>query len=172
MSKILVAYFSHSGETYYVGNVKDGNTKIVATFISDYVKGDLYHIDKEEGYNVSLNELGKICEKEKKANARPKLKNKISNFEQYDTVFIGYPMWGHDCPMPVYTFLETYDFSNKTVIPFTTHEGGGPENTYLQIKKILNKSKVNLNGFDILGQKGRKESSRKLVEQWLKKLGF
>ncbi len=94
------------------------------------------------------------------------------NIDNYDTIFIGYPIWWGDVPMIINTFLEKYDFSGKTIIPFNTHEGSGNSGTYTSIKNKMSSSTVNTNGLAIQGKTARQESSRSTVENWLKGLGL
>lgn len=148
--KILIAYFSQAGEQYKVGVVEKGNTEILAEAIAEETGGTLFHIEKEEEYPDTYDELTDIAKAEQNENARPKLKGSVENFDQYDTIYLGYPIWWGDLPMPVYTFLENYDFSGKTVIPFCTHEGSGNAGTQATLEKLLPDSTVK----DILAVNG------------------
>ena len=129
-SKVLVVYFSRTGENYNVGNVEVGNTAMVASYIKEYLKADSFEIVPVDKYPDNYDECTKLASKEKEDNARPKIADKIDNFDSYKTVFVGYPIWWGDLPMIMYTFLEEYDFDGKTVIPFNTHEGSGDAGTY------------------------------------------
>ena len=158
MSKILVAYFSRTGEQYGVGNILEGNTAIIAKIIAEKTGADLFEImvvdDKYPNGYASLIEYAK---KEKESMARPEIIGKIE--KDYDTVFIGYPNWWGDMPMPVYKFMESYDFSGKAVYNFCTHEGSGG---------------VHKTDFAIYGhtaQNNREEAEQK-VAGWLEKIGF
>ncbi len=157
--KVLVAYFSRTGEQYSVGNIEEGNTAIIAKIIANKTNGDLFEIKvKNDNYPKGYMELTEYAKAEKQANKRPELAQKVENIEQYDTIFIGYPNWWGDMPMPVYTFLESYDLANKDVHHFCTHEGSGG------VK----------DGFAIYGhtaQKNRTEADKKVAE-WLKSLGY
>ena len=173
--KILIAYFSRADENYNVGTVDVGNTEIMAGYIKDYLgdKADTFKIDPVNPYPVSYKECTEVATKELRENARPEFKNPDSlNIDNYDTIFIGYPIWWGDVPMIINTFLESYDFSGKTIIPFNTHEGSGISGTYASIKSKMSSSEVNTNGLAITGQKAREESSRSTVENWLKELGY
>ena len=124
--KVLVAYFSKTGEQYSVGNITEGNTAIVAKIIANKLNGELFEIKVvNDNYPKGYTELIEYAKKELQANARPEIEGKIENFDEYDTIFIGYPNWWGDMPMPVYTFLESYDFSDKQIYNFCTHEGSG-----------------------------------------------
>lgn len=158
-AKILVAYFSRADENYGVGNIKTGNTEILAQFIADYVKGELFHIETINGYPKSYKECTDVVKKEQTSKARPKLKEEIKNLKDYDIVFLGYPNWWSDMPMAVYTFLENNDFSGKVIIPFCTHEGSGASNTLKNIEKTCPKAKV-LRVFAMRGTVAQKERDR------------
>ena len=100
--KVLVAYFSRTGEQYGVGNITEGNTAIVAKMIADKTGGDLFEIKVvNDNYPGMYNALTEYAKKEKQQNARPEIIGKVENFDEYDTVFVGYPNWWVDMPMPV-----------------------------------------------------------------------
>ena len=173
--KILIAYFSRADENYNVGNVDVGNTEIMAGFIKDYLgdKAEAFKIDPVKAYPTNYKECTEVATQELNSNARPEFKNANSlNLDNYDTIFIGYPIWWGDVPMIINTFLEKYDFSGKTIIPFCTHEGSGNAGTFTSLKSKMSSSTVNTNGLAIRGTEARKESSRNTVENWLKGLGY
>ena len=169
--KILIAFFSRAGENYSVGTVQVGNTEIMANNIAELTGGDLYKIEPENPYPSSYEDTIEVVKKEQSENSRPKIKNTINNIDEYDIIFIGYPIWWSDMPMCVYTFLESYDFSNKTIIPFNTHEGSGNAGTYTIIKNKLINSNV-LDGLAIQGKNAREDSSKQTIEKWIKELEF
>ena len=113
-SSVLVAYFSWSG-----------NTEQVAKIIQQEIGGDLFEIAPATPYTDDYNELLDIAQQEQADNARPELADQVENWEQYDTVFVGYPNWWSDAPMAVYTFVESYEWSGKTLVPFNTSASGG-----------------------------------------------
>ena len=121
---VLVIYFSHTG-----------NTENVANFIHEAVGGDIVKLETEEPYTDNYNDLLDIAQNEQNENARPLLSTQIDNIEDYDTIFLGYPIWWGDMPMALYTFLDEYDLSGKTIAPFTTSGGSGlsgtPSNIWL-----------------------------------------
>lgn len=124
----LVAYFSHRGMNYVSGKIKDlkvGNTEVVANEIRGLLQADIFHIQQDYAYPFEYDETTKVAQAELQAQARPTLTNSVDNMEQYDTVYLGYPNWWGTMPMAVATFLQSYDFANKTIIPFCTHEGSG-----------------------------------------------
>ena len=173
--KILIAYFSRADENYNVGTVSVGNTEIMAGFIKDYLgqRADTFKIDPVVSYPANYKECTEVATREKNSNARPEFKNANSlNINNYDTIFIGYPIWWGDVPMIINTFLEKYNFSGKTIIPFNTHEGSGNSGTFTSIKNKMSSSNVNTNGLAIRGATARQENSRSTVQNWLKGLGY
>ena len=169
--KVLVAYFSRTGEQYSVGNITEGNTAIIAKMIANKTGGDLFEIKVvNDNYPKGYTELTEYAQKEKRNNARPEIVGKVDNFNDYDTIFIGYPNWWGDMPMPVYTFLDSYNFNGKTIIPFCTHEGSG----YCGEQGLANTGAKIIKGLAIYGhtaQNDRIEADKKVTE-WLKGLGF
>ena len=143
---ILIAYFTVP-ETDGVDTVAGasrvvvdgevlGNNQYVAQLIQQQVGGDLFRIETVQEYPGSNSPLLDFAYNEKAENARPELSSQIDNPDQYDIIFLGYPNWNADLPMPLYTFLEEYDFSGKTVIPFTTHGGSGFSRTIRTIAQL------------------------------------
>lgn len=112
--KILIAYFS-----------KTGTTEGVAQQIQSLVGGDLIKIETVTPYPEDYTETTEIAKQEQTDHARPAISTSVENIAAYDTIFIGYPIWWGTAPMAVHTFLESYDFTGKTVIPFST-SGGSP----------------------------------------------
>lgn len=159
MTNVLVAYFSRCGEQYGVGDITKGNTSIIADIIASKTSADIFEIKVlNDNYPNRYTPLIQFAKQEKQANARPEIVGTVQNFDEYDTVFIGYPNWWGDMPMPVYTFKESYNFSNKQVYTFCTHEGSGG---------------VHKEDFAIYGHTAQndKAESEKKVEEWLHKIG-
>jgi flavodoxin len=123
--KVLVVYFSHSG-----------NTREVANQIHEKVGGDILEIRPEEPYPRDYEAVKDRARQELKGNYRPKLKTKVANMEAYDVVFIGYPIWWGTMPMPIAAFLSEYDLSGKTIVPFCTHLGSGLGRSVTDIAKL------------------------------------
>ncbi len=171
--KILIAYFSRTGENYQVGNITKGNTHIVADMIAKETGGTLFEIRPSRPYPVSYKETTEIAKKELSQGARPELAEKVSDFARYDVIFLGYPIWWNDLPMPVYTFLESYDFSGRTIIPFVTSAGdvlSGKENTLPTYAKGASVAK----GIGIEGKRAQQQprSVEPQIHEWLKGLGI
>jgi flavodoxin len=167
--KCLIAYYSRKGQNYLNGrivNLTIGNTKVIAQKIQGYIGGDLFEIGTINPYPVDYTETTEVAMAEKRDNTRPELTTHVNNIDEYDTIFLGYPNWWGTFPMAVFTFLEEYDFSGKTIIPFCTHEGSGIGSSERDIKKLCPDAKV-LSGIAIRG--GSVAVADNLVENWLKK---
>ncbi|WP_278850076.1 flavodoxin [Thomasclavelia spiroformis] len=155
---VLIVYFSQTG-----------NTETVANIIHDNVGGDIVKLETTEAYPSDYDELVDYAQQEQQGDARPELSTVIENIEQYDTIFLGYPNWWGDMPMAIYTFLDTYDLSGKTIAPFITHGGSGLSGTPENIQEEeLNASVTE--GLAIDGDEAS-DSSEDVVE-WLNSLGF
>lgn len=139
MEKILIAYYSRRGENYVNGNIVNlpiGNTEVVAQKIEKLTDGDMFRIDTIKNYPTDYNECTRIAKSELQKDVRPRLVDKVDDMELYDTVFLGYPNWWGTMPMAVHTFLESYDFAGKTIIPFCTHEGSGMGQSVSDIRRL------------------------------------
>lgn len=170
--KILVAYYSRTGEEYGLGHITKGNTAIVAEIIAQKTGGDLFEIKPVTPYPDSYEECKKIASREKATKARPPFVGSV-DISGYDIIFIGYPIWYGDAPQIVYTFLEGFDFSGKKIVPFCTHGGSGLSSTDQTISLTCPKAKI-LQGFEIRGataQNNFSQTEARVVEH-LKKLGL
>ena len=156
--KILVVYFSHTG-----------NTETVANFIHEAVGGDIVKLETEEEYTDNYNDLLDIAQEEKNENARPALKTQIDNIDEYDTIFLGYSIWWGDMPMALYTFLDEYDLSGKTIAPFTTSGGSGLSGTPSDIEDEEPNATVT-EGLSIMDD--NVENSQDEVNEWLSEIDF
>ena len=167
----VVVYFSRTGEQYGVGVIEKGNTAIVADAIVEQTGADSFEIlPKNDNYPTTYNELTDVAKEEQNQNARPEIKDTLQNFEQYDTIYLGYPIWWGDLPMICYTFLESYDFSGKTIIPFCTHAGSGNAGTQSKIQSAAPNATVK----DVLAIAGtdtqnNPDSVKTAVTEWLNK---
>lgn len=155
--KTLVLYFSMSG-----------NTETVAQFIHDKVGGDIVKLETVQTYPSDYNTLVDYAQEEQRKNERPELKTKI-NIDDYDTIFLGYPNWWGDMPMPLYTLLDEYDFSGKTIAPFITHGGSGLSGTPAKIKNEESNATVT-EGLAVRDSNAK--SSQSTVNDWLSKIGY
>lgn len=168
--KVLVAFFSRTGENYAVGHIEKGNTHIVAEMIAEETGGTLFQIEPVMPYPDDYDECVDIAKKELETNARPAVKNNIA-VEDYDIIFIGYPNWWGDMPMAVYTFIEKHDWNGKTVVPFCTHEGSGLSGTESRLKSACKGASVQ-KGLAVRGATAQnsREQARKTVENWLERV--
>lgn len=171
--KALVVYFSRTGEQYEVGVIEKGNTAIVADMIAEQTNADSFEIlPKTDNYPTTYKELTDVAKEEQNNNARPEIKDSISNFNQYDTVYLGYPIWWGDLPMICYTFLESYDLSGKTIVPFCTHAGSGAAGTQSKIQSAAPNATVkevlSIAGTDAQNDPG---SVKPKVTEWLASQG-
>ena len=171
-SNMLVAYFSLDGEQYGVGVVEEGNTSIIARMIAEQTGADLFEIKPETPYPTTYQGLLDVSRQEMADNSRPKIADTVDNMDNYDTLFIGYPNWWGDMPMIVYNFLESYDLSGKTIVPFCTHGGSGLSNTESTIADITGGKMKD--GFAIPGTTAQndRDAARNNVTDWLREDGF
>ena len=171
-SNMLVAYFSLAGEQYGVGVIEEGNTSIIARMIAEQTGADLFEIKPETPYPTTYQGLLDVSQQEMRDNARPEIADTVDNMDDYDTIFIGYPNWWGDMPMIVYSFLESYDLSGKTIVPFCTHGGSGLSNTESTIADITGGTMKD--GFAIPGTTAQndRDTARSKVIEWLKGDGF
>ena len=170
--KVLVAFFSRAGENYAVGNISKGNTHIVAEMIAGETGGKLFQIEPEKPYPNNYDACVELAKQEMNAQKRPAIKGDAP-VENYDVIFIGYPNWWGDMPMPVYTFIEKHNWQGKTVIPFCTHEGSGMGSTADKLRQAC-KGATMQEGLAMYGhtaQKSHKEA-KTAVADWLKALKF
>lgn len=167
--KTLVVFFSHAGENYSVGNIKVGNTKRVADAISELTGADQFEIVADKDYNMSYDDLIKLATKEAKNDEFPTYKGKIENIDQYDTIYVGGPVWWGTYPRVMFSFFRNYDLNGKTLIPFTTHEGSGLGSTDSDLKKVYPKANI-LDGFSIYGHDCQKTDIKDRVKNIIKKI--
>ena len=155
--KILVAYFSHSG-----------NTKKIAEEIQSKTGGELFEIKTVNAYSDDYDTVLDEAKKEFNDNARPELSDSVKDMAQYQTVIIGYPIWWGDMPMAVYSFLDEYDLSGKTVLPFCTHGGSGLSETD---KNIQNEEKDAKVADGLVISDSSLDDADGDIDQWLKSNG-
>lgn len=156
MGNTLILYFSMSG-----------NTETVANYIHEEIGGDIVKLETVQTYPEDYDELVDYAREEQRDNTRPELETTIENIEQYDTIFLGYPNWWGD--MPIYSFLDQYDLSNKTIAPFITHGGSGLSGTSANIANEDPDAVVTeglaINGDDV-------DDCQDEVNEWLNELNF
>lgn len=154
--KILVAYFSYTG-----------NTREIANQIHERVDSDIFEIRTVDPYSSDSDTVLDQAKKEQKDNYRPKIATEVENIDSYNVVFIGYPIWWEMSPMAVFTFLEGHDFSGKTIVPFCTHDGSVLGRSIADITKICSQSTI----LDALAVRGKGATKAKdEVSKWLRKI--
>jgi len=166
--KALVVFFSHAGDNYSVGNIKVGNTKIVADYISEFTGADQFEIVTHKYDGMAYKPLCDLAKEEQQNGELPPFEGSV-DVSKYDVIFIGGPVWWGTYPQVMFTFFKKYDLNGKTIIPFTTHEGSGLGSCVKDVKKAYPKATVE-QGFSIYGHDVRTGKER--VEKWLKKLGY
>ncbi|WP_314667064.1 flavodoxin [uncultured Selenomonas sp.] len=171
--RVLVVYFSRADEnTGGVGYIEKGNTKILAEMIAERTHGDLFEIKTVKPYPKEYRPATEAAKQEKEENARPEIVGELPDLSKYDVVFLGYPIWWSDMPMPVYTFLDRENFAGKIILPFCTHEGSGLSDTQRSIADVT-KADVR-EGFALQGHIAQKspEEARTALYEWMSKQGY
>lgn len=149
-NRILVAYFNWGG-----------NTQHVAEYIARQTGGTLFRIEPAKPYPTEYKPCTEVAKQEKEEGARPAIKNRVADWDQYDTVFIGCPVWWWTAPMIINTFAESYDFKGKTVVPFCTYASTYRDETLARIAE-LTPAANHLKGF------GAVDRNTEAIAQWLK----
>ena len=164
MSDKLIVFYSRADENYVNGLIKTlevGNTEVAAGMIQG---ADLFKIQQLKPYASNYNECIAQAQADQRQNARPELKSYPETLHGYDVVYLGYPNYWSTMPMAVFTFLEHFDFSGKTIKPFCTHEGSGMGSSVSDIKKLCPSATVE-KGLAIHG--GSVRQSKKEIEKWI-----
>ena len=172
MAKTLIAFFSRADENYFGGAmryVKVGNTEIVAGIIKELIPADTFKIEMKNPYSPVYMTCIEEAKKDLRAKARPELVSVPESIDEYDTVILAYPNYWGTMPMAVYTFLENYDFSGKTILPLCTNEGSGMGSSEREIKKTCPGADVK-RGLPVTGSTAA--NSKSSVERWLKANGM
>lgn len=167
-------YFSWTGEQYVVGVIDKGNTAIVAEMIAEKTGADLFEVlPEEDHYPMTYDELTDVAKREQNEKARPAYSGELPDLSGYSTIFIGSPVWWGDWPMIMYTVFENNDFSGKTLIPFSTHEGSGLSGFDKKLEAVCPDSTIG-KGLAIQGNdaQNNQEKTRETVNSWLSELGF
>lgn len=179
-SRVLIAYFAvaensavdavSSASVYTDENGSRGFTRVLADVIADATGGDLFSITTDVDYPAQINELIEYDSWEKDENIRPALTSELPDLSDYDTVFIGYPIWWYGLPPIMLNFFETYDFTGKTIIPFCTHLGSRFSDTIETIKEMEPGATVIENGFTV--QFDEAPAAEADERAWLAELGY
>lgn len=153
-SEILIAYFSHTG-----------NTRTVAGYIQELTGGDLFEIEAAQTYPTDYQQCVNRAQEEKNTDARPELATLVENIDQYETIFIGYPIWWWIQPMLISSFIEAHDLRGKTIVPFCTYLSRHDDSFSLIAEKLPESN--HLEGLAVT----HAASARPDVESWLKRIG-
>lgn len=168
--KTLIAFFSHKGDSFVHGQILAlaiGNTEVVANKIKGILGGTLFEIESKHPYSIDYHACTKEVVQEMNEQARPPLKTLPATIEEYDMIFIGYPNWCGTMPMPVCTFLTSFDFSYKNLAPFCTHGGSGIGHSVRDIKLLCPTAHV-LPSLAILGAQATQSDAA--ISTWLESL--
>jgi len=166
-SKTIIIFFSRAGENYEVGTVDVGNTEMVVNYLKEVTNiTAIYKINPETPYPESYDETLDIAKNEKSSNARPNIKDPLTDISKYDTILLGYPLWHSNLPNIVINQLEKLDFEGKTIYPFNTHGSSGIGSSISDIKSAAPKATVK-DGFPLKGSYARKSDSHEDIKEWL-----
>jgi len=163
----LVAFYSRADENYFSGGcryVMVGNTEKLAKMISEMTGADLFKIEQKIPYAADYNTCIQQAKEDLQAKARPELVSAPDSLDGYDEIYLGFPNYCGDMPMAVYTFLEKFDWSGKTIHPFCTHEGSGLGGTEGKIKGVC-KGAVVTKGLAVQGSLS--DNAGTAVEKWI-----
>lgn len=172
MAKTLIAFFSRADENYFGGSMKYievGNTEIVAGKIKNMIDADIFKIEMKTPYAKDYNTCIAQAKEHKNQNARPELVALPDSIEKYDTVILGYPNYWGTMPMAVFTFLDAFVFSGKTILPLCTNEGSGMGSSESDIKKLCAGADVK-KGLPLNGSSVARADAQ--IESWLKTNGL
>ena len=164
----LIAFYSRAGENYFGGTYKRiavGNTEKAAQMIAKITGGDLFEIEQAQPYSEDYQACIAEAKRDLQAHARPDVLNLPDNLDQYDEIYLGYPNYWGTMPMAVYTFLEHYDLTGKTIHPFCTHEGSGLSGTEGDIRRIAKGAAV-AKGLAIHGSSV--DGAEQAIKKWIK----
>lgn len=168
--KSIVVYYSRKGENYWSGGVRNiakGNTERVAEYIAEATSADLFELETVKEYPADYYQCTDVAKRELQEHARPALKE-IPDVSEYDTIYLGYPIWWGTMPMGVYTFLDAADLTDKTICPFATSEGSGLGSSEREVRRVAPSADVKP-GFYVAGHaaEGSKAKASKWAEQYV-----
>ena len=167
MAKTLIAFFSRADENYFGGAmryVKVGNTEIVVNDMKEMIDADIFKIEMKDPYSPVYMTCIDEARKDLRAKARPELVSMPDSIDEYDTIVLAYPNYWGTMPMAVFTFLENFDFSGKTILPLCTNEGSGMGGSERDIKKTCPGADVK-SGLTVTGSEAANAGRR--VKKWL-----
>ena len=167
MAKNLIVFYSRADENYVNGMIKHldiGNTEVAAGIIEKFIDADVFKIEQMQSYAKDYNTCIAQAQEDQRRDARPELKAYPDSIDGYETIYLGFPNYWSTMPMAVFTFLEHFDFSGKTIKPFCTHEGSGMGSSERDIRRLCPNAKVE-KGLAIRG--GSVKQADKEIERWL-----
>lgn len=177
--KVLIAYFSEplpdgvdansSASRLVVNGDVVGSVQYLAQLIQQSTGGDMVRIQTATPYPGNFDDLASQANQERQNNVHPALSTNIENFDDYDVVFVGYPIWWYQMPMAMYSFFDKYDFKGKTLIPFNSHGGSGWSGSLSVIQQLEPEAKM-VNGFSV--SRERAASSADNVRAWLEQINM
>ncbi len=159
VGKALVVYYSQTG-----------NTKALASVIQQSTGSDIFELELVDPYPANYNQTTERVGREQREGIAPELSQKLENIDDYDTVFIGSPIWRSTLAPPVASFIAEYDLSGKTVIPFFTSDSGTMGNSVSVIKGLVPSGVTVFDGFAVRGEDAN--SAQNTVDEWLNEIGF
>ena len=165
---ILIAYYSRAGENYFGGTYRRipvGNTEKAAQMLAGLTGGELFKIEQARPYSENYQACIAEAKTDLQKKARPEVLHLPENLDAYDEIYLGYPNYWGTMPMAVYTFLEAYDFTGKTIHPFCTHEGSGLAGTVRDIQRVARGALVT-RGLAIHGS--QVDSAKSALEKWVR----
>lgn len=168
MSKALIAFYSRADENYVNGALKMlsvGNTEVAAGIIKELTGADIFKIEQAKPYSKGYNDCIEEARADQRRDARPELRVYPETLDEYDVIYLGYPNYWSTMPMAVFTFLEHFDFTGKTIKPFCTHEGSGMGSSVADIKRLCPGAKIE-SGLAIHG--GSVNRAEKNIKEWVK----
>lgn len=166
----LIVFFTRTKGVYAVGEVPIGHTHRIANYIQEATGADMYEIVPEKEYPNEYRATTEVARAERDNNERPAIKGSIPDVSQYDTIYIGSPIWWGEYPMVVRTFLDQVDLNGKTVTPYTTHEGSGLGSTTAILARQFPQANI-LEGLAIRGSNADSDAAKTAVQTWLQRIG-
>lgn len=168
MSKKLMAFYSRADENYFGGIYKYisvGNTEKVAKVIAAFIGADIFKIEQKNPYSKEYKKCIAEAKKDLQNKIYPEVLNLPDNLDEYDEIYLGYPNYWGTMPMAVYTFLRNYDFTEKTIHPFCSHEGSGISGTERDIQREVKGATV-AKGLAVFGSSV--DNAKQQIENWCK----
>lgn len=169
MQKSIVVYFSRGDEEYGVGEVHPGNTELLAKEIIRQTGADEFKIEPVVAYPASYMECVEVAAKERESGVKPAYRGEVE-LANHEVIYLGYPIWWEDVPPIVKAFLDNHDLSNKTIVPFNTHEGSGNAGTYEKLKQRFPDANFTGDGFNMTGTMARSARGIQKLNNWLDSL--